>query len=49
MSQGSAAREAWETAMMLFEELQLPDADEVRELLGRSRLRAAAAAEAMTG
>jgi hypothetical protein len=49
MSQGSAAREAWETALMLFEELQLPDADEIRELLGRSRLRAAAAADAMTG
>ncbi|MEZ0113488.1 hypothetical protein ABH920_007518 [Catenulispora sp. EB89] len=31
MSQGSAARRAWETALMLFEEVQLPDADEIRE------------------
>src|SRR5438552_18871476 len=42
------AREAWETALLLFEESQLPDADEIRGLLGRSRIRAAPAADAMT-
>jgi tetratricopeptide (TPR) repeat protein/transcriptional regulator with XRE-family HTH domain len=36
LAQPAAAREAWEAALALFEELGLPDADEIRDHLGPS-------------